>query len=176
MLYTICSHWNGLFKVMDERRSFYRNNPTVKFSRGETIFLQDEMPKVLYSIKSGVVEECGYTNEGVQQSICFDIIGDIIPIGWSFAKTTKALFEYSAFTDCELYVISRDDFLSQLAYNIDFTKKMLNRMVSSLLGSTLRISALEMPSADLKIIHTFHYLSLLYGASRGNGQNVAFFG
>jgi len=152
-----------------DRRSFYRNNPVIKFSRGETILLIDEVPKCVYSVKSGVIEESSITADGSRQSIFFEIIGDIFPKSWAFARTPTTLFEYTAFTDCELYVISRDDFLTQMAYNIDFTKKMLDRLVSILLGNKLKIEALERPHAEQKLAYTFRYLCLLYGAGRGNG-------
>jgi CRP-like cAMP-binding protein len=153
-----------------DRRSFYRNNPVVRFSKGEVIFLIDEVPKCIYSIKSGVVEESSITADGNRQSIFFEIIGDIFPKSWAFARTNRTLFEYTALTDCELYVISRDEFLTQIAYNIDFAKKMLDRSISVLMGNKLKIDALERPHAEQKLIYTFRYLSLLYGSGRSNGM------
>ena len=153
----------------DDRRSFYRHNTTVRFSKGETIFLQGEVPKNLYSIKSGVVEESNLTSNGNQQSIAFEIVGDIIPKSWAFSKTAKTLFDYTAFTDCELYVISKEDFLSQVAYNFDFTKKMLDRIIVSLMGARLKLDALEKPHASLKLLYTFLYLCYQYGTKVGAG-------
>ncbi|MCX6728560.1 MAG: Crp/Fnr family transcriptional regulator [Candidatus Saccharibacteria bacterium] len=154
----------------DDRRSFYRHNPTVKFSKGETIFLQGEVPKHLYSIKSGVVEESNLTSDGNQQSIAFEIIGDIIPKSWAFSKATKTLFDYTALTDCELYVISKEDFQSQIAFNLDFARKLLNRIVVSLMGAKLKLDALEKPHASLKILYTIRYLCYQYGTSIGQSS------
>lgn len=153
---------------MIDRRSFYRNNQIVKFSKGETIFLFGEIPNCLYSVKSGVIEESGFTSSGSRQSITFEIVGDIFPKGWAFAKTTKTLFDYVALTDCELYAISRDEFLTQIACNNDFTKKILNRSISALVGTSLKIDALEKPNAEQKLVYTFRYLSMLYGSGRGS--------
>jgi CRP/FNR family transcriptional regulator len=147
----------------DDRRSFYRHNPTVKFSKGETIFIQGEVPKNLYSIRSGVVEESNLTSDGNQQSIAFEITGDIIPKSWAFSKTAKTLFDYTALTDCELYVISKENFQSQIAYNLDFTKKMLDRTIVSLMGAKLKLDALEKPHANLKLLYTLLYLCYQYG-------------
>jgi CRP/FNR family transcriptional regulator len=153
----------------DDRRSFYRHNPTVKFSKGETVFLQGEVPKNLYSIRSGVVEESNLTSDGNQQSIAFEITGDIIPKSWAFSKTAKTLFDYTALTDCELYIINKEDFQSQIVYNLDFTKKMLDRMVVSLMGAKLKLDALEKPHASLKLLYTFLYLCYQYGTKIGTG-------
>jgi len=154
---------------MNERRSFYRNNPTIKFSKNQVIYLCEETPNNLYCIKSGVIEECNYSSDGNRQLIVFEIIGDVFPKCVAFAKTSKTLFEYRAFTDCELYIIKYDDFQSQLAYNIDFAKKMLDRLAGLIVGSSLRIDALEKPNAEIKIIYMFRYFCLLYGSSRWNG-------
>jgi CRP-like cAMP-binding protein len=53
---------------------------------------------------------------------------------------------------------------------MEFTKKMLDRSVSILLGNKLKIDALEKPHADQKLVYTFRYLCMLYGAGRGNGM------
>jgi CRP/FNR family transcriptional regulator len=116
-----------------------------------------------------VVEESNLTSDGDQQSIAFEIIGDIIPKSWAFSKTAKTLFDYTAFTDCELYVISKEDFQSQIAYNLDFTKKMLDRMVVSLMGAKLKLDALEKPHAIQKLMYTFLYLCYQYGTKIGAG-------
>lgn len=151
----------------DDRRSFYRHNPTVKFSKGETIFLQGDIPKHIYSIKSGVVEESNLTADGSKQSIAFEIIGDIIPKSWAFSKTDKTLFDYTAYTDCEFYIISKEDFQSQIAYNLDFTKKVLSRTITSLMGAKLKLDALEKPHASLKLMYTFRYMCYQYGTKVG---------
>ncbi len=154
---------------MEERRSFYRNNSVVKFSKGETIFLFDETPKNIYCIKSGVIKKVSISKDGNQQLINFEIVGDIFPKSIAFSISEKTLFEYKAFTDCELYTISFDDFNSQIAYNIDFTKKMLKRVSSSHVGLSLKIDALEKPHAEYKLAYIFRYLCLLYGTGRWNG-------
>jgi CRP/FNR family transcriptional regulator len=154
----------------DDRRSFYRHNPIAKFSKGETIFLQGEVPKNLYSIRSGVVEESNLTSDGNQQSIAFEIIGDIIPKSWAFSKTANTLFDYTAFTDCELYIISKDDFQSQIAHNMDFTRKVLDRTVVLLMGAKLKLDALEKPHASQKLIYTLLYLCYQYGTRIGTGN------
>lgn len=158
-----------LSNIMYDRRSFYRNNQTVKFLKGEMILLHDETPKNIYSIKSGVVELFSTTSEGDHQTIAFQIIGDILPIGWALSKIPKLLFDFNAYTDCELYVISLEDFQTQLAFNIDFTKKMLHRSVGLTSGLMLKIEALEKPHAKQKLLYTFRYLCLLYGTNRWNG-------
>jgi len=154
---------------MKDRRSFYRYSPTIRFSKGETIILGGVIPNHIYCIKSGIVENFNYIISGNQQSMSFDVIGDIFPKCCAFQKTTRTLFEYRAFTDCELYYFSINEFQSQIKNNIDFTIKMLDRSTSSLLASTLKVEALEKPQAIQKIVYLFRYFCVLYGSSRSNG-------
>ena len=148
---------------MEDNKPFFRNYPIVKFPKGETIFLQDEIPRYIYSIKSGIVEASNSTHSGNRQCISFEVVGDIFPKSWAFSKTTKTLFDYKAFTNCELYVIDKSNFLLKLVDDIDFVNRMLSHTISSLEGARLQVDALEKPNAKLKLLYTFRYLCLLYG-------------
>jgi CRP-like cAMP-binding protein len=153
---------------MNERRSFYRDNHVIKFKKNESIFLQFETPRCLYCIKSGIVVETNLTHSGNRQSISYDIVGDIIPKCWAFSRTSKTLFEYRAFSNCELYVIDKGQFLSQLSDNLDFVDKMLDRSVRSLISANLHIDVLEKPDVKTKLLYTFRFLGLLYGSHPEN--------
>ncbi len=148
---------------MNELRSFYRKYPTVKFAKGEIILQQDEIPRHVYGIKSGVVKLSNLSAEGDDRTISFEIVDDILPICWAFSKTSRALFYYQAYTDCELYVIPKDVFESQLMISDGFIRAMLNRQVSSYIGNMLQVDALEKTKAYSKLIYTFRYFCLLYG-------------
>jgi len=154
---------------MDDRRSFYRNCRTIKFAKGEIIFLQNQVPKCVYSIISGVVEESNSTSSGDYRSISFEIVGDILPKCCAFSKTNTTLFIYTAYTDCEMYVIDKEVFKAQLANDINFANKMLSRSTSSLLGARLKIDALEKPNATLRLLYMFRYLCLAYGKKSTDG-------
>ena len=150
---------------MEERRSFYRNNHVVKFKKNETILLQYETPRYVYCIRRGIVEETNLTHSGCQQSICYDIVGDIIPKCWAFSRTSKTLFEYRAFNDCELYVISKEEFISHLSDDSIFANKMLKRAIRSLISANLHIDVLEKPNVETKTLYALRCLCLLYGSN-----------
>lgn len=148
---------------MKELRSFFRKYPTVKFAKGEMILQQDEVPTHVYAIKSGVVKLSNLTGEGDDQSITFEIVDDILPVCWAFSKTSKALFYYQAYTDCELYLIDKDAFENQLATDKSFIRAMLDRQISSYIGNMLQVDALEKTRAYTKLLYTFRYFCLRYG-------------
>ncbi len=148
---------------MNVLRSFYRKYPTVKFAKGEIILQQGEEPRYVYGIKSGVVKVSNLSAEGDDQLISFEIVDDILPLCWAFSTTSKALFYYQAYTDCELYTIDKSMFEDQLANNIAFTRAMLDRQVSSYIGNMLQVDALEKTRAYTKLLYTLRYLCLRYG-------------
>lgn len=148
---------------MNELKSFYRKYPTIKFAKGEVIFQQNEVPAHVYAIKSGVVKVSNLSADGVDQLISFEIIDDIVPICWAFSKTTKALFYYQAYTDCEFYIMSKEVFEAHMANNVGFANAMLSRQVSSYVGNMLQVDALEKTRAYTKLLYTFRYLCLRYG-------------
>ncbi|MDB5167370.1 MAG: hypothetical protein JWN26_515 [Candidatus Saccharibacteria bacterium] len=149
--------------AVNELRSFYRTYPTIKFAKGEVVFHQNEAPSCVYAIKNGVIKVSNISAEGDDQLISFEIIDDIVPICWAFSKTTKALFYYQAYTDCELYIMSKDAFESHSAENVGFANAMLSRQVGSYIGNMLQVDALEKTRAYTKLIYTFRYLCLRYG-------------
>lgn len=148
---------------MNELRSFYREYPTKIFPKGEIIFHQDEIPRHVYGIKSGVVRAYNLAATGEEQTIAFEIIDDIVPMCWAFATTSKALFYYQAYTDCELYVIDKSVFEERLLGNGNFTRATLRRQVRSYIGTMLQVDAIEKTRANVKLLYTFRYLCLQYG-------------
>jgi len=152
---------------MKDRRSFYRNNQTLRFDRGETILYQDMAPKHLYGIKNGVVESYNITCCGESQTIAFTTVGGIFPKCWGISKTERTLFYYRAHTDCELYIISKHDFQRELVGDVDFSTKVINQMASSLVASRLHLDALGKCKASVRLLYTFRFLALIYGKNIG---------
>lgn len=148
---------------MNENRSFYENYPTVKFSKGEIILHQDEVPKYVYVVKSGVVEALNFTHSGDYRSISFAIADDILPVCWAFSKTDASLFYYYAYTDCELYAINKAEFTKRLTEDCEFNKSVLDREMKGYIGMSLQVDALSKTGAYTKILYMFRQFCLRYG-------------
>lgn len=143
--------------------SFFENYPTVRFSKGEIILHQDEVPKHIYVIKSGVVEALNFTHSGDYRSISFDIKEDIFPACWAFSKTESSLFYYYAYTDCELYYLSKQEFQDRLNSDNEFMSYVLNRQMKGYIGMSLQVDALSKTGAYTKILYMFRQFCLRYG-------------
>lgn len=147
---------------------FYCNYKTVKYKKGDTIFLQNQSPQFIYVVKCGVVEEYNINDNGDYRSIAFEIAGGIIPKCWAFSITNQTIFYYRAHTNCELHIIEKADFIMQLSRNGDLARGILNKTVNSLIGAKLQIDALEKPNANEKLLYMTRCFMIAYGKKISN--------
>lgn len=124
--------------------------------------MQDVVPEVGYAVKSGVVRVYTVTSEGDERSISFVVRNEVFPICWIFAKTEATLFYYVAHTDCEVYVVGRDSFHTNLQASSSLLYSMVEHTVSDYVTKTLQIKALEQPRASLKLLHTLDYFAVRF--------------
>lgn len=142
---------------------FAQHYHTRKFSKGELILVEGEVPSCAYIVKKGVIKGYAITSEGVEKPIGFDGPGEVFPVGWVFGKLRWSQYYYDAFTDCEIYCIPRDEYLDYLKHHPEALFDMHNELVSNYLYFQMRVNALEQSKAIDKIIHTLHYLALRFG-------------
>lgn len=133
------------------------------FAKGEVILTEDEKPQCAYYIKSGVVKTYNLTAQGQEKPISFDVEGEMFSIGWMFGKLRHTQYFYEAFTDCELYCISREEFIDYLKKNPEFHFRFTEFMVKRYLHFQMRVNALEQSKAADKVVHTLHFLCMRYG-------------
>jgi CRP-like cAMP-binding protein len=148
---------------MGSLRDFYSNFPTIKVAKGEILFQQSDVPTVGYAIKRGVVRICNINASGNEKIISFKVTDEPLPICWIFSKTTTALFFYQAHTNCELYVIKKEDFDTQLHKDARFSLAILDIMANAYVNASLQVDALVQTRANLKLLYAFRHLGLRYG-------------
>lgn len=133
------------------------------FSAQANILFQGEVPASAYCVNSGYVSSYTINANGEEQIIGFFEAGDVLPVEWLFNHSPVALYYYQAFTDVELLAVRRDDLMSAIKTNRQLTNEMLDRFVSSFIGTTIHIHALEHSHSREKLIKLFHYLVLRFG-------------
>lgn len=137
---------------------------TVKrFSKGEVVLYQGEVPRHFYMVKSGVVKVYGITASGEERIATFEIEGEFFPTSWMMRKTPGTVFFYEAFTDAELYIIDQDNFTNFTKQNVQALTWLVQYFADAYVGSLMQISALEHAKASEKVLHTLYYLVLRYG-------------
>jgi CRP-like cAMP-binding protein len=148
---------------VNSSRAFYSNFPTLKVAKGDIIFQQSDIPTVGYAVKRGVIRVCNINASGAEKIISFKVTDEPLPICWLFSKTTTALFFYQAHTNCELYVIKKEDFNTHLHEDQDFGTAILDIMANAYVSANLQVDALVQTGASLKLLYAFRHLCLRYG-------------
>lgn len=144
-------------------REFYDVFRVVKFKKDEIIFLANSEPTCAYAVKSGFVRSFSYTDTDDERSISFVLKNEMLPIAWIYTKSSTALFNYIAHTDCELYEIDRDKYHEFVAHQPELAHSLLMHSVNDIVTKKLQIQALEQATAEHKILHTFNYFCIRYG-------------
>jgi CRP-like cAMP-binding protein len=142
---------------------FYSGLRTVKVKRGSIIFVQDELPRYGYAIKSGYVRAYNYTPTMEEKSVSFVVKNELFPIGWLFSKTNSAFINFVAHTDCELYVVDKHSFHTYISDDSALAYDLLNHSINDMVAKMLQINALEQPLADMKLLYILKYFCLRHG-------------
>lgn len=143
--------------------SFLKHYRIKKFSKGEIILCEDEIPASSFVVKSGVIKTYNLTSQGQEKPISFDINGDIFPLGWVFGKIAKTQYFYEAFSDSELYCVPRDEFIEFLKSQPGLLYEFVDSSVKRHVQEQMRINSLEQSKAHDKVLYTIYYLCLRFG-------------
>jgi len=146
-------------------KQFYDQFRVVKFKKDELIFLANAEPTYAYAVRSGFVRTFSYTDTNDERSISFVLRNEMLPIAWIYTKSSTALFNYVAHTDCELYEIDRTKYHDFLVHKPELAYTMLVHSINDTVAKKLQILALAQATAERKILHTFNYFSIRYGSN-----------
>jgi CRP/FNR family transcriptional regulator len=152
----------------DKLYTFLEHYPVRKFTKGEIILVQGEVPKSAYIIKKGVVKTYNLTSQGEEKPISFDIRGEMFPVSWIFSKAKYSQYYYEAFTDCEVYAIPPQEYLELLQRNQEILFDVFNFFIGRHVNYQMRVNALEQSKASAKVLHTMHFLALRFGRDLRN--------
>lgn len=148
---------------MNEFEKFLSPYPTKKYSKGEVIIHQGDIPGRAFVIKSGYVKNADLTDGGEEKPLLFDTRWETFPIGWVFGKINRAQYYYEAFTDCEIYLVPREDYISFLRSHPDTLYVLFDRFVIRHLDYQIRIDGLSQSKAHDKILYTLRFLTSRFG-------------
>jgi CRP/FNR family transcriptional regulator len=151
---------------------FLDKYPVRKISKGEIIIFQGEEPRSSYVVKSGVVKTYNLSVNGDEKPVGFETAGNVFPAPWTFRKAASAQYYYEAFSDTELYIVPRDDYVTFLKNNQEVLAATLEQYVSARLGDTMRLNALQHSRASDKLIYTLHYLAVSHGRPTSDPQVI----
>lgn len=143
---------------------------TRRFTAGEMVLYQGEVPEAVFVVKSGYVKMYNISSDGDEKPISFHGKNDILSSSWVFGKAQSALFFYEAHTACELYAVPRSEFRQALAAEPALQAYMLDRYVSANTAKALRLYGLQYSRAADKLLHMMFYLSQIHGRTLPDGN------
>lgn len=148
---------------MEVFKKFLENYRTQKYSKGEIILFEGEIPPCAYVIKKGVIKTYNLTSEGQEKPISFDSDMETLPAGWVFGKQRRTQYFYEAFTDCIVYCVPRQELLEFITGSRERLYDYLDYFVYRYLNYQMRVNALEQSKAADKVLHTIYFLAIRFG-------------
>jgi CRP/FNR family transcriptional regulator len=142
---------------------FFENYPVKAYKKGEIILFQGEAPRVAYAVKQGVVKAYNLNSSGDEKPLGFFGLASVFPGAWIFGRIPSAIYYYEALTDCELYCVTRDEYVDFLKSDPEMLYNELENYIADDVGKTIRLNALQHSRASDKLIYTLHYLALSHG-------------
>lgn len=142
---------------------FIERYTSKRYSKGEIVIFQGEAPRSAYVVKKGVIKAYNLSVQGDEKPVDFFTYLDIFPAPWVFSKAPNAYFYYEAFTDVELSLMPREDYITYLKEHPEYGFEALGRQVVNYIGNTMRLNALQHSRASDKLLYTLHYLTLSHG-------------
>lgn len=140
-----------------------------QFKRMRTILYQGEIPKSVYIIKKGVIRAYNIAENGEERNVELLSDGDILPLPWIYNVSNAVLYYYDAFSDVQVYVLSREHFF-ELVEKHKLTQEVLHLTARRYTASTMHINALLQAHAQNKIAQGLQYLALSHGTKLGSGK------
>jgi CRP-like cAMP-binding protein len=139
---------------------------------GEPILYQGEVPHFAYLVKSGVVKAYDIGSTGDEKIVALAAPGEFIPPAWVFDKSPVSLYYYSAFTDCDLYIVQRAVVQQFIASDDAVARKMFDQYMGLYTGAVQQINALTQSKGIDKILYILQYLVMRFGHKIGNDSQI----
>lgn len=156
---------------MNRLPNFLKSYPIKKYEKGAVILQQGIVPTSVYVVKSGFVKVYNITAQGEERPVLFDVTYEAFPIGWIFDKINQTYFYYEAFTDVELYLVPKEDYIGFLKSQPEQMWRALDYYVERHVNYQLRMHALEQSKAREKILYTLEFLARRFGIHTSEGRH-----
>jgi len=121
-----------------------------KYPKGSMIILEEEYGDIVFLVKKGTIKITRVNDEGKEVILSlmgvYDIVGEMSIIDGE-ARSANVLAQES----CELYAITREDFLEILKNNFEVSLALMGELASRIRKSDQHIEALSLSDAEHRI-------------------------
>lgn len=134
-----------------------------KYKRNQFILFQGEVPQFGCVLKKGILKEYDISKQGNEQITWLVNELEVFPFPWLMNVVPAATYYYETVSDCEVYIIQKDEYQQLLKENHGFLMGELQRQAYKENAQAKRLAAVLNPKAENKILNTFQYLIESYG-------------
>ena len=121
-----------------------------KYPKGSMIILEEEYGDIVFIVSKGTVKITRVNDEGKEVILSlmgiYDIVGELSIIDGE-ARSANVLAQ----EDCELYAITREDFMDILKNNFEISLALMGELASRIRKSDQHIEALSLSDAEHRI-------------------------
>ncbi len=121
-----------------------------KYPKGSMIILEEEYGDIVFIVNKGTVKITRVNDEGKEVILSlmgvYDIVGELSIIDGE-ARSANVLAQ----ENCELYAITREDFLDILKNNFEISLALMGELASRIRKSDQHIEALSLSDAEHRI-------------------------
>lgn len=115
-------------------------------------------------VKKGTVKAYNLSVGGDEKPVAFYSSRAVFPGAWVYGKMSSAIYYYEAFTpEVTLYMVNREAYVEHIKSRPQLLFQELSRYLTSELGMSMRLNALQHSRASDKLLYTLHYLALSHG-------------
>ena len=134
-----------------------------KYRRNQLILFQGEVPQFGCILKKGIIKEYDISKQGNEQITWLVKENEVFPIPWLMDTTPASTYYYEAVSQCEVYILSKQDYLNLLEFNKAYLNSELKRQAYKENAQAKRLAAILNHKAENKLLNTFQYLVESYG-------------
>jgi CRP/FNR family transcriptional regulator len=136
------------------------------------VLFQGESPHYVYVIQRGIVKTYNIDYDGKEQFINLEEAGSVFPKLWAWGLDSTTQYYYESLSDCHLHAIPRYSYTSFVKSTPDLLQAELDRALSDIANSSLRLNAALYTRASDKVAHILNYLAMTHASDIRN--NIAF--
>lgn len=145
-------------------QAFLEKYPVRTFKKGEIIIFQGEAPRAAFVVKAGIVKGYNLSVAGDEKPVDFYTANTVFPSGWVYGKVPNSIYYYEAFTpSTSLYAVKREDYVHFVRSRPEVMYREMMGYLTSQIGQSMRLNALQHSRASDKLLYTLHYLALSHG-------------
>lgn len=142
--------------------------PLRKYNKGQLLLFQGEVPRFGYILKKGIIKEYDISKQGNEQITWLINKFEVFPFPWLMNSTPAVSYYYETVTDCEVYILRKEEYYELLTRSKEFLYSELKRQATKENEQTRRLAAVLNFKAENKLVNTFHYLIECYGLALNN--------